>query len=117
MATKAPQQHPQAREVFPRYLKQVRATRRLTQEELARKSEMSLSAVTKYENGYHIPTPSQLGKLADAFGLAGPTRGAFYLAAGYAPIGSVITIDGVEVFNFDEGDAGAPIIHGMSTAA
>ena len=117
MKTKAPQQHPQAREVFPGYLKRVRATRRFTQEELARKSDMSLSAVTKYENGYHLPTPTQLGKLADAFGLSGPARGALFLAAGYAPIGSSIKIEGVEVFDFDEDDREAPIIHALSSAA
>ncbi len=117
MATKSPQQHPQAREVFPAYHKQVRRERQFTQEQLARKADMSVSAVQKYENGYHLPTPAQLVKLSDALHLTGRARGTFFLAAGYAPIGSSIKTDGVEVFDFDEDDREAPIIHAMSTAA
>ncbi len=117
MASKSPQQHPQAREVFPGYHKQIRRGRRLTQEQLARKADVSVSAVQKYENGYHLPTPAQLVKLSDALNLVGRARGVFFMAAGYAPIGSSLKIEGVEVFNFDKDDTEAPIIHGMSTAA
>ena len=78
---------------------------------------MSVSAVQKYENGYHLPTPTQLGKLADALNLVGRARGVFFLAAGYAPIGSSVVIDGVTVFDFDEDDDEAPIIHALSSRA
>ncbi len=112
------QANPQARKVFPAYMKQMRAAYdAITQEQIAFKSGVTLSSIQKYETGQSVPAPTQATLLADAFGLKGPARGVFFMAAGHAPPGSTVVVEGEVVLELDEDDLEAPIIHAMSSLA
>ena len=112
------QQNKQALKVFPGYLKALREDRGpLTPRELAEKAGVSRPSISRYEGGYRLPAIGPAHKIADALGLTGQARGVFFLAAGHSPPGSTIKVNGEMIFDFDEDDDEAPIIHGLLSAA
>lgn len=59
-------------EVFGAEIRSLRIKRQLTQVELAKKSELSQTTITKIENGEQRPSPESLQRLAAALGASAP---------------------------------------------
>jgi len=55
---------------FPKRLKELRESRKMTQQELANVFNISRSAITKYENGERSPDPETLQKFAEFFNVS-----------------------------------------------
>ena len=111
------QQNPQAIRVFPGHLGGLRRDGRLTQAELGEKAGLTHAAISRYESGDRLPAFEPVWKMAEALGLKGPARGVFFMAAGHAPIGSTVMVGEEVIFDLDEDDEEAPIIHGLLSAA
>jgi transcriptional regulator with XRE-family HTH domain len=76
--------------MFGRLVVDHRRRRGLTQEELARRSGLSVRAIRDVESGrVRLPRSSSVRLLADAFGLAGVARERFVLLAGGTDAGEV----------------------------
>ena len=70
---------------FRGLLRRQREAQLLSQEELGRRADLSISMISRLESGERDPMPDTLGKLVIGLALAEELADRFYLSAGYLP--------------------------------